>query len=171
MVQLVHIKLTMLRSFLCKIDFSLGGVIVTWLATTFNVASEEGIFGLLALTPSFCLQPAALQWQSWSAPNWTNLLNMLDWSNHTKLQGSKCYLSCHVRSHASLLKARLNYLENLNSLRNKQKQMNLIVCVTLKVKGWLILIIICQMLALLNVSSCKNTNPCFTVNHPKERVS
>jgi hypothetical protein len=37
---------------------------------------------LLGLTPSFFLQPEEPQWQSWSAPNWTNLLNLLDWTEY-----------------------------------------------------------------------------------------
>lgn len=56
----------------------------TWHATSFKAASED-ILGLFSLTPSFCLHPAAPQWQSWSAPNWTNLLNLLDWTEKTKV--------------------------------------------------------------------------------------
>lgn len=43
-----------------KIAFSLGEDKATWHATSFNAASED-IFGLVGLTPSFLLQPAAPQ--------------------------------------------------------------------------------------------------------------
>ena len=45
----------------------------TWYATNFNAASEESL-DLVGRTPNLRLHSAAPQWQSWSAPNWTNLL-------------------------------------------------------------------------------------------------
>jgi len=46
----------------------------TWYATNFNAASDD-ILGLVGgRAPSLSLHWTAPQWQSWSAPNWTNLL-------------------------------------------------------------------------------------------------
>lgn len=70
-----------------KNAFSLGEDTVWQAATSFSAASDDifgvasdGILGLVGLTPSFLLQSTAPQWQSWSAPNWTNLQNLFGWS-------------------------------------------------------------------------------------------
>ena len=84
---IVSKSLLLHTSFPNNTAFNVGEDTATWHATSFNAASDD-IFGLLGLTPSFCLQPAAPQWQSWSAPNWTNLLNLLDCTNTTSFEGT-----------------------------------------------------------------------------------
>ena len=49
-----------LTSLLDKYAFSFGEDTATWLATSFNAASED-VFGLVGLTPNFLLQSTAPQ--------------------------------------------------------------------------------------------------------------